>query len=486
MLTPEYLRDAPEPLVRLYNQVAEDILVDMAERIAVYGTFGATAEFRMRKLRDMGFLQEDVIQKLSAMMGRSRDEIRAILRNAGVHALESDDKIYRHAGLSPGPIDASPALQAVLLTGMEQTEQLFENLTRTTAGTATRQFEQALDRAWLQVESGAFSHTEAARMAIKDLCRQGVQSITYPSGHTDSLDVAVRRAVLTGVNQTAARLQETRADELGCDLVEVSAHAGARTGIGVANHAEWQGKIYSRSGTHTKYPNFKEKTGYGTGPGLCGWNCRHNFSPYFEGAPRAYTEEMLKAYNEPKYEYNGKKLTEEEASKIQRYNERQLRRWKREYKAMEAAGMDTGEAAAKISEWQSRQKDFLAQTGFKRQHDRERVEGFGRSEGAKVAAVGRKINSYQSVVGAKTPGGTAVTSISRHSVERAMERGIPAPEIQRALTAPLKVGTIRADGTQQYIGEKATVVINPETGKIVTVWPTSTRKADKLKGGGPE
>ena len=90
--------------------------------------------------------------------------------------------------------------------------------------------------------------------------------------------LAVRRAVVTGVNATALKLQETLMDEMGCDLVETSAHAGARP-----SHAVWQGKIFGRSGTHPKYPSLVEGTGYGTGEGLGGWNCRHSIMPFFEG-----------------------------------------------------------------------------------------------------------------------------------------------------------------------------------------------------------
>lgn len=93
--------------------------------------------------------------------------------------------------------------------------------------------------------------------------------------------------------------------------------------------------------------------------------------------------------NAKKYTYNGEKLTEYEASQKQRAIERNIRRWKREYKAMEAAGLDTSEAASKLTKWQGAQKDFLSQTGLKRQAERERVEGFGRSEAAKAVAARR-------------------------------------------------------------------------------------------------
>ncbi len=95
----------------------------------------------------------------------------------------------------------------------------------------------------MDITSGAFSYQDAVRSAVKSLSKAGIDAIIYPSGHTDKMDVAVRRAVLTGVNQTAARMQIARADEMECDLVETTAHMGARP-----EHMDWQGRILSRSG----------------------------------------------------------------------------------------------------------------------------------------------------------------------------------------------------------------------------------------------
>ena len=260
------------------------------------------------------------------------------------------------------------AHEAAIKSGLAQTGGVFENLTRTTAHTATKQFENALDRAWLQIASGGFDYNAAIRKTIKDLARQGVASVTYPSGHTDALEVAVRRAVVTGCNQTAAKAQIALMDELGTDLVETTAYRGARP-----SHAGWQGQIFSRSGRSGKYPDFVSSTGYGTGPGLCGWNCSHSFGPYVEGAPRAYSPALLERYESQTVTYNGKDLTLYEAGRQQRYIERQIRRWKREYAAMGGAGLDAGEAAAKLSAWRAREKDFCQQTGLKRQGDRSQV-----------------------------------------------------------------------------------------------------------------
>jgi hypothetical protein len=155
---------------------------------------------------------------------------------------------------------------------------------------------------------------------------------------------------------------------MGCDLVEVSAHSGARP-----EHAAWQGEIYSRSGKSKKYPNFAKVTGYGTGAGLGGWNCSHSFRPWFEGMGRTYNKDLLEDYEAKKFEYNGKKLTEYEALQEQRHIERGIRRWKREQNALAAAGLDTSEASSKLWEWNWKHKDFLEQTGLKADETRTAV-----------------------------------------------------------------------------------------------------------------
>ena len=115
--------------------------------------------------------------------------------------------------------------------------------------------------------------------------------------------------------------------------------------------------------------------------------CRHSFYPFFEGiSERAYTDEDLKEYSAESIEYNGKKMTEYEASQIQRGFERKIRRWKREKKAMEAAGLPTEEASAKIKHWQEAEKDFLKQTGLKKQGGRSQIGNYTRGDAAKTAA----------------------------------------------------------------------------------------------------
>lgn len=390
MLKPKYLEQLPDSMIELFSQAEIDILTDMARRIVKYEYWIPSVEHQRKKLVEMGNFQSYILKALSSRTGKTENELKRLMQEAGEESLSFDTAIYREHGLDPPPLAASKTMQAVLTAGYKKTAGLFRNLTSTTANTATKQFEDALDQAYMQITTGAFDYGAAIRTAIKDLARQGVGAIQYPSGHVDTIEVAVRRAVVTGVNQTALQLQSTLADEMGCDLVETTAHAGARP-----DHVVWQGQIFSRSGKSTKYPDFVQSTGYGTGAGLGGWNCRHSFFPYFEGSARTYTPELLAQYEAEDYEYNGRRMTEYEATQRQRYIERQIRRWKRENAAMQAAGLDAAESAAKIRLWQERQKDFLRQTELKRQAEREQTHEFGRKESSEMHRTIAKYKKYR-------------------------------------------------------------------------------------------
>ena len=399
MLKPEYLQRVPDGMIKLYAQAEADILADMARRISTYDYWIPAVEHQAKMLEEAGMVREEILARLKTLTGRADRELRQLMQEAGTAALKSDDAVYCRQGLHPPPVSASEDLQKILQAGYEKTSGTFRNLTLTTARTAAHQFEQALDRAYMQITLGGIDYNTALRSTIKQLSAEGVGAIRYPTGRTDTIEVAVRRAVVTGVNRTALRLQDARADEMGADLVEVSAHAGARP-----SHAQWQGGIYSRSGKSKKYPDFVKTTGYGTGAGLGGWNCSHSFRPWFEGMSRTYDKALLKEYQAKDYEYNGVRMTEYEALQEQRKIERSIRRWKREKNALDAAGLDSSEASAKITEWNRRQKDFLEQTGLKADGTRVAVGKGGILEGQIVEkSIKNGIMKSGAVSGARNP-----------------------------------------------------------------------------------
>lgn len=389
MLTPEYLDSLPEPVLELFRQVEEDILADMARRISKMGAVTDTADWQRWRLEQIQLIRSDITAQLSKITGLTQQELRKLFQESATQAIQADDEIYRAAGLSPGSPNDNPELLQLLNGGMRQTSGTFQNLTRTTANTATQQFERALDRAWLQVSSGAFNYQAAIRTAIKSLASTGMQAIEYPTGHIDTLEVAVRRAVLTGVGKTTGEICLAHAEEMGCDLMEITAHPGARP-----SHMEWQGKIVSLSGR--KGYLSKSDIGYGTGNGFKGWNCRHDWFPYFEGlSETAYPREKLREYENQTVTYNGKTLSYYEATQQQRYIERQIRRWKREYLMMDTVGpycdkCDTTQASMKLAQWRAAEKDFCKQTGLDQDGFRSQVEGFGRSEASRATWEAKK------------------------------------------------------------------------------------------------
>lgn len=175
-------------------------------------------------------------------------------------------------------------------------------------------------------------------------------------------------------------------DEMGCEFVETSAHGGARP-----SHAEWQGRRFHRGsavdykGRH--YPDFEAATGYGTGAGLCGWNCRHTFFAVFPelGDPPQWTRAELEALNARNIEWNGKKYTAYEISQMQRARERNVRRWKKRYLAEDAAGLDTTDSAVRLKAARQSLAQFAQATGGRVDSARTSVPKFGRSEASKAA-----------------------------------------------------------------------------------------------------
>lgn len=198
------------------------------------------------------------------------------------------------------------------------------------------------------------------------LARLGITTIDYKSGVSTPIDAALRRHLVTQVNQARNDVLWRRMDEWGCDLVYTTAHYGARP-----THAVWQGKVFSRSGAPGKYPPLVESTGYGTAAGLCGVNCRHRMVPYVEGASRP-----------PSTDYSGQErltgMTSDEyyaAVQAQRRLESAVRATKREVSVGEAAGADMTAGRVRLGELQSRLRGHCEASGLRRDYGRERAYG---------------------------------------------------------------------------------------------------------------
>ena len=386
MLPPSYLDQMPDAFVQLWQQVEDAILQDVARRIGKMDAVTPTANWQLWRYQQPEAVRNDVVKLLARYSGKSETAIRKLLLQAATEAMEREDAIYYHYDMEPTPFEESAALNNLLDAGARQTCGTWQNLTATTANTVTGAFERTLDAAWLKVSTGAFDYKTAVKQAVDSLA-DDMPMVTYPSGHKDSIEVAARRAILTGVNQTAGKLQVARADEMGVEFFETTAHGGARP-----SHAEWQGRQFHRGGAvdykGKHYPDFEAATGYGTGAGLCGWNCRHQFFACFPelSDPPAWTREQLETLNARNIEWNGKKYTAYEISQMQRARERNVRRWKKRYLAEDAAGLDTTDSAVRLRAARQSLAEFAQATGGRVDSARVSVPKFGRSEASRASA----------------------------------------------------------------------------------------------------
>ncbi len=362
MLDPEYLAYCADEVEILFSDLETEILKDIARRIRENEYMNtSTAQYQLRRAKALGMQDVEIKKRLANLLKISEKRVANIINTASLESVTSDNMIFKAAyekGLIADFSFKETVLKETILKGIKATNGEIHNICKTTAITAKRMLANAMDQAYLGIQSGAFSQQEAIKFAIEKISKKGLEWIDYKSGTHRRVDSAIRNAVRTGVNQTACRCQEKNFDEMGGNLVEVSSHMGARP-----SHALWQGKIYWWKKKHKNYSNFEHATGYGTGAGLGGWNCRHSFYPYFEGLSEKAFEPYRKGENKERYE-----LEQE-----QRYNERKIREWKRRQAVNKAGGIDSSKEARKVKEWQQRQTDFLkAHPDMKRNYAREK------------------------------------------------------------------------------------------------------------------
>ena len=391
-------------LLALYQQLEDDVIADMVRRILKMGFVSETTAYQAEVLQTAGLLYEDILQLIASQTDASVAQVRALFEDAGVQTVEIDNETHEAAGESPVDIRQDSGMKQVLEAGYRKTLGTMRNLVSTTANATQTAFIQTCDRAYMQMSSGAFSYQEAIRSAVRQLADGGAY-VYYPTGHRDRIDVAVRRCVLTGVGQTSAAVAKQQAEDAGCKYMELTAHGGARP-----EHAKWQGQLVVIQGERIKayIDGLKVFTlreiGYGDGSGFKGWNCRHNWHPYYPGLSTPnYTPEQIKQLDARTIAYNGEKYTEYEVSQMQRAGERKVRALKRRtlaaQEAVKSAPDDATRSmlesdytahAAKLKDAEKQLKDFCKQTGRRNDTFRTQVHGFGRSEAQKAVQAEKK------------------------------------------------------------------------------------------------
>lgn len=286
MLSPDYLKRIAEGSEDIASSLHSYILNRIIEAIMIRLGRGekyiltSSDRWRIQILQDAGYLLQDITQEIARYTKLQREEVAAAMEEAGVKAMAYDKAVYEAAGITTEALEQSPALVRILQRDYEATMGEWSNMTRTTAEAAQSLFISECDNAYHKVISGAVSYTQAVREAVDTVAQNGV-IVRYPTGHRDTIETATARAVRTGISQASGDISMQRMKEQEWDIILVSAHIGARTGDGGANpgnHLWWQGQFYSRTGQDKRFLPFS-LTGYGTGEGLGGWNCRHSFGP---------------------------------------------------------------------------------------------------------------------------------------------------------------------------------------------------------------
>ena len=385
--------------LNVHKELQESILRDIARRLVKNsGAITDTAAWQAEKLQQAGLLFDDITEELSKVTKRQKAEIKSAFEAAEANIFEYDGEDISNAGFDPEAFKKlSPAMQKTWDASLLKTSTEAINLTKTTALTAQSAYIEACDLAMMQVQSGAFTLDTAVKNACLAAGSKGV-NVIYPSGWVDKLDVAVRRSVFTGVSQTAGKLQEMRADEMDQDIMELSAHSGARP-----EHAEWQGRLVSRSGK----PGYLSLAdiGYGTVTGFKGANCSHEWFIFFEGiSKRKYTDEQLEQFKNETVKYNDKEMPLWKAKEYQRTVERAIKDTKRQLVVLDEAlkNAKTDELKAELGnafssksvllkKQEARLKDFCKQTGI--YYDNSRLQIFTQATENGIKNWGKSVSS---------------------------------------------------------------------------------------------
>jgi len=499
------------PLSGLYADIEDDLLLSIAKRLAKNMEITDTAKWELKMLAQLGALQKNAARIIAQKAGIAPQMLEVALQSAAKDAIEQLEPSYQRLAADgyaktakiPPAKSAAQAARAYVKQAKDslnmvntvmryKVKPVWTALIKGVAGYIRENAEKQpvldlLNKHTGAAVLGAETRQQAVRKCIQEMLDRGIPAFVDKAGREWSPEAYVNMDIRTTVTNTAHAAQDVRMEAYGLDLFAVSSHSGARPKC-----AKDQGKIFSKSNKSGTVEDLRgnkirfypqSSSSIGDPDGLFGINCGHFKTPFVPGVSmQRYfpTEDRAdRAENDRKYQESQK----------QRALERDVRAAKRECAVYDALG--DKEAFAKSSlrlrEKQKKLASFTQSTGRTRRNDREQTHEFGRSISSKATGSRRRYEqAAQKINSTKTNDGLQ-TSISVHSVLRAEVRGVKTADIQEALTKPLEISKIKEDSkgrkSKRYIGEQATVAVNPDTGVVTTVWPTSSKLRDKLKGG---
>lgn len=363
MLSPEYMERVTDHLIELYQDLEDAILEDIAKRIKKNGYLTATAERQAEVLIQNGYTTEEIESLLKPHLADIDEEISDIITRSSLKHYEDEAMAYRSVNKILVDISKNKQAENIIDNAMERLILGNANITKSLGVVYNGQniglndfYKTTLNQAAFKVASGAFSSQQVVRSIVNDLSNSGIRVINYQqSGRNYTVESASKMLVRTTLNQMTGEMSLANAKDMDQDLMEISAHAGARP-----SHAEWQGQVVSLSGDNTKYLSLDD-IGYGEVTGFMGANCRHNWYPFFEGiSERAWTKEMLEDIDPEPFEFEDKEYTFYEATQKQRQIERTIRKYKHRVMMYDKVGDDESKLIAQVRLQRQRQlyKDF--------------------------------------------------------------------------------------------------------------------------------
>ena len=364
-MTQGELEQIPQPFVELMSELEMRIMKDIIERIKANGFLPASADWEISRLRQLGESEEQIRKWIKEMLEKTDDEVDKVFSDDVYREYYGHDREYQVSGFEQIPLEQNVQLLQVIEASKRQTKDTFKNLTGST-GFAIRDpatgnimysptmkfYQQTLDAAIMDIKSGAFSYNTVLARTINTMTTSGLRWIDYDSGWHNRVDVAARRAVMTGFRQVQGKINEQVAEELKTDTYEVTYHVGARP-----THQPWQGRVWTMQ-------QLIDVCGLGTVTGLHGANCYHDYKPFIPGVSvRTYTDEqldqMIAEENTPK-EYLGKKYTTYEALQAQRRMETRMRKTRQDIRLMQDGGADPNDVVLKKAKYQGQMQTYKA------------------------------------------------------------------------------------------------------------------------------
>ena len=358
----DYKKQLSGQIEKNFSDLEIRIMEDIVRRIRKTGEITSTADWQINRLKILGYSSEDIENMLKEALGKSYPEMFELYDKVIDWEYVRNKEVYEQVNAEFIPYEENEELQQITEGLIRQSGAELQNITKSLGfyldyGTGkqvltplAQVYQKYLDAACMDIVSGAFDYNTVLRRTVTHLTNSGLRQIDYASGRANRVDVAARRAVMTGVSQLSGKISEMNAEKLGTEHFEVEWHAGARP-----THAVWQGRVYSKEELTTV-------CGLGSVTGLLGANCYHMYYPFVPGiSVRNWTDEWLEEQNRKENTpntFNGKEYTLYEAKQRQRQMETCMRAQREKVDLLKKGGADPDDIMIARAKYQGQLNEY--------------------------------------------------------------------------------------------------------------------------------